>query len=169
MRSLLLVTVFVFSGMFVSAQLGLVITSTAFTNKGVIPSKYSCEGANINPPIDISNAPSGTQSYALIIHDADADTLGGFTHWVLWDILPDNPITENYKGAKQGLNSAGTRGYTGMCPPKDNHHYTFTVYALNTKRLNIPPDANKRLLESAIKEHILAAGEIMGMYQKQKK
>lgn len=169
MRSLFLLAAFVFSGLSVSAQKGLVVTSTAFTNNGTIPSKYSCEGENINPPLDIANIPAGTKSFAVIVHDADADMRGGFTHWVVWDILPDNPITENYKGAKQGNNSTGKKGYTGMCPPIDNHHYTFKVYALNTARLGISPDADKVLLESAMKEHILAAGELTGMYQKQKK
>ena len=92
----------------------LKITSTSFANNGSIPSKYSCEGEEVSPPLLISDIPSGTKSLAIILHDPDAPREGGFTHWVVWNIDPgNNNIPENFKGAQQGLNGAGQPGYKG--------------------------------------------------------
>lgn len=147
---------------------GLVVTSTAFSNGGAIPMKYSCEGENINPPITIGNIPANTKMLVITMHDPDADTAGGYTHWVVWNIIPDNIVTENYKGAKQGNNSSGKRGYAGMCPPKDMHHYYFKAYAVDTK-IKMADDADKTMVEREISGHVLAEGELMGTYMKQVK
>jgi len=145
----------------------LTITSTSFTNGGPIPSRYSCEGANTNPPLQVSGIPSGTQSLALIMHDPDAPMAGGFTHWVMWNINVNGTITENFKSAMQGLNGAQKIGYAGMCPPTGTHHYHFKVYALDTK-LNLIVNADKTTLEDAMKGHILAEGDLVGLYKKMK-
>ena len=146
----------------------LKITSTSFVNDGPIPAKYSCEGEDVSPPLLISNIPSGTKSLAIILHDPDAPMKGGFTHWVVWNIEPgDNKISENFKGARQGLNSAGQPGYAGMCPPSGTHHYHFMVYALDTK-LNIDIKTNKAGLEKSMQGHVLAQGDLVGLYKKNK-
>jgi len=146
----------------------LKITSTAFTDNGNIPSKYSCEGEEVSPPLTISGAPSGTKSLAIILHDPDAPRQGGFTHWVVWNIEPDeNTIPENFKGAEQGLNGANQSGYKGMCPPSGTHHYHFMVYALDTK-LDIDKKTDKEGLEKNMKGHILAQGDLVGLYKKTK-
>ncbi len=147
---------------------GLIVTSSAFSHGGAIPQKYTCEGENINPPVSVANIPANTKMLAITVHDPDADTPGGFTHWVVWNIMTDNIVTENYKGAKQGYHSGGKSGYIGMCPPKDMHHYYFKVYAVDTK-ITLAPTADKAMLEAAIAGHVLAQGELMGTYQKQKK
>jgi Raf kinase inhibitor-like YbhB/YbcL family protein len=146
----------------------LVITSTAFLNNGDIPTKYSCEGAEVNPPFAIANIPANTKSLAVILHDPDAPMAGGFTHWVMWNIEPgDANIPENFKGATQGLNGTGKEGYKGMCPPTGKHHYHFMVYALDTK-LDIDKKTDKAGLEKNMKGHILAQGDLVGLYKKTK-
>ena len=146
----------------------LKITSTSFANNGSIPSKYSCEGEEASPPLLISDIPSGTKSLAIILHDPDAPREGGFTHWVVWNIDPgNNNIPENFKGAQQGLNGAGQPGYKGMCPPSGTHHYHFMVYALDTK-LDIDKKTDKTGLEKSMQGHILAQGDLVGLYKKTK-
>jgi Raf kinase inhibitor-like YbhB/YbcL family protein len=146
----------------------LKITSASFANNGSIPSKYSCEGEEASPPLLISDIPSGTKSLAIILHDPDAPREGGFTHWVVWNIDPgNNNIPENFKGAQQGLNGAGQPGYKGMCPPSGTHHYHFMVYALDTK-LDIDKKTDKAGLEKSMQGHILAQGDLVGLYKKTK-
>jgi len=142
------------------------ITSTVFTHNGAIPSKYSCEGTGTNPPLHIGGAPSGTRSFALIVHDPDALVKNGFTHWVMWNIELDGEIPEEFKGAEQGLNSAKEQGFKGMCPPSGTHHYIFKVYALDTKLSLDAASTDKATLESAMKGHILASDELVGTYKK---
>ncbi|HEY8780590.1 MAG TPA: YbhB/YbcL family Raf kinase inhibitor-like protein [Mucilaginibacter sp.] len=145
----------------------LTVTSTSFTDNGLIPAKYSCEGQEVNPPLHITGVPDDAKSLALIVHDPDAPAKGGFTHWVVWNIDTKGNIPENFKGAEQGLNGAKKEGYKGMCPPSGTHHYHFMVYALNT-RLSISKNTDKAGLEKAMHGHILAEGDIVGLYKKMK-
>jgi Raf kinase inhibitor-like YbhB/YbcL family protein len=146
---------------------GLTITSKDFTNNGMIPSKYTCEGADINPSLHIADVPAAAKSLALILHDPDAPVKGGFTHWVMWNIPINGEIPENFKGAEQGLNGTGKNGYKGMCPPSGTHHYHFKVYALDTK-LNISANTDKTGLEKAMQGHILSEADLIGLYKKTK-
>jgi Raf kinase inhibitor-like YbhB/YbcL family protein len=143
----------------------LVVTSTGFIDHSVIPTKYSCEGNEVSPPLHLANIPTTAKTLALIMHDPDAPMAGGFTHWVVWNIDVRNDIPENYKLADQGLNSAHKNGYKGMCPPSGTHHYYFKAYALDTK-LNLSKETDKAGLEKAMTGHILAEGELMGLYKK---
>lgn len=146
----------------------LKITSSAFPDNGNIPIKYTCEGEQVSPPLNIAGIPSETKSLALIVHDPDASMKGGFTHWLVWNIDPSTPsIPEGFNGAAQGLNGAQKTGYIGMCPPTGTHHYHFMVYALDTK-LDISKQTGKDGLEKAMKGHILAKGELIGLYKKSK-
>jgi Raf kinase inhibitor-like YbhB/YbcL family protein len=147
---------------------GLTVTSSAFVNNGNIPTEYTCEGQEVNPPLFIGNIPAAAKSLAIILHDPDAAAPGGFTHWVLWNISPaENKIPENYKGAEQGLNGAAKKGYKGMCPPTGTHHYHFMVYALDTK-LDLDGKTNKDALEKSMQGHILSQGDLVGLYKKTK-
>ena len=168
MRTLLiLITIFIVLGIVsFTGKTGLMVSSTAFSNNGMIPAKYSCEGGESSPPLQVSELPKGTQSLALIVHDPDAPMKGGFTHWVMWNMATDGEIPENYKGATQGYNSAKQTGYKGMCPPSGTHHYHFMVYALDTK-LNIDKNTDKAGLEKAMRGHILAKGDLIGLYKKE--
>src|SRR5947207_11722596 len=93
----------------------LKIESLAFKNEGEIPSKYTCEGQNINPPLSIKNIPEQTKSLALVVDDPDA--AGVFTHWVVWNIKPTETIRENSVPGMAGRNNFGTSHYRGPCPP----------------------------------------------------
>jgi Raf kinase inhibitor-like YbhB/YbcL family protein len=146
----------------------LKVSSTAFVNNGSIPAKYSCEGEEISPSLIINDIPADARSLAIIVHDPDAPREGGFTHWVVWNIdVAYKTLPENFKGAIQGLNGAGQPGYKGMCPPTGTHHYHFMVYALDTK-LSIDPKTDKAGLEKGMQGHVLAQGELVGLYKKSK-
>jgi Raf kinase inhibitor-like YbhB/YbcL family protein len=144
----------------------LTVTSKSFDNNGMIPAKYSCEGGEASPPLHITGIPATAKSLAIIVHDPDAPIQGGFTHWVVWNIDTDGNIPENFKGGAQGLNDTKSNGYKGMCPPSGTHHYHFKVYALDTK-LNIDKNTNMAALEKNMGNHIVATGELVGLYKKQ--
>lgn len=124
-------------------------------------------GENINPPLIISETPKGTQSLAFILDDPDAPS-GTFTHWIMWNISPDTTrISENIlpPNAIQGQNSMGENHYFGPCPPSGTHHYHFQIFALDTA-LSLSKNASKTQLINAMKGHIMAHGEIIGLYHK---
>ena len=150
-----------------SPKNGLIVTSASFGNNGLIPLKYSCEGAQVSPPLHIGNIPAEAKSLALIVHDPDAPIKGGFTHWVLWNIDVNGDIPEGFGGGIAGLNGAQQNKYYPMCPPSGTHHYHFMVYALDTK-LQLSNITNRAGLEHAIQGHILAEGELVGLYKKMK-
>jgi hypothetical protein len=166
--SALLLSIFILSSITSITDSKLTVTSSAFADGTMIPSKYSCEGTEASPPLSVTGIPAGTKSLALIVHDPDASAPGGFTHWVIWNLDKSGTIPENFKGADQGLNGTGKPGYKGMCPPTGTHHYHFKVYALDT-RLNIEKNTNKAGLEKVMQGHILGEGEIVGLYAKAKK
>lgn len=143
------------------------LTSTAFQHGGVIPSKYSCDGANINPLLSISEVPENTKSLALIVDDPDAPG-GTWVHWVVWNIDPSiKEIAEDSvpAGAVQGINSSDTVQYEGPCPPGGTHRYYFKLYALDTL---LPDNMNESInaaeLRSSMQGHILQQTELMGKY-----
>lgn len=143
------------------------ISSPAFTEGEVIPSKYTCDGENINPPLEFSDIHESTASLTLIVSDPDAPD-GEFTHWIVYNIDPkDANIREGKSPAKaiEGLNTAGQSGYTGPCPPSGSHRYYFMVYALDIK-LEIPAGADRRKIEEAIAGHVIDQAELMGRYEK---
>ena len=143
---------------------GLPVSSIAFSHGGHIPKKYSCEGENINPPLEINRFPKDTKTLAIIFEDPDA-TRGIFDHWLVWNILPNEPISENYIGGISGRNSFSNTGYGGPCPPSGSHRYYFKVYALDTS-LNLPAGADKKQLQDAMQGHIITSGEVMAHYKK---
>ena len=149
------------------------MTSTAFADGQPIPAKYTCDSEDVSPPLQWTNAPARTKSFALIADDPDAP-MGTWVHWVLYD-LPANTsaLPEDVAktptlagGAKQGLNDFRRIGYGGPCPPPGRpHRYFFKLYALDTN-LGLKPGATKRDVESAMKGHILAQAEVMGRYHR---
>ena len=145
----------------------LTITSPAFQNNGTIPRQYTCDGEDMNPLLVIGNCPQGTKSIALICDDPDAPG-GMWVHWVLWNIDPIvKEIKENTvpQGAVEGMNDFRRHRYGGPCPPSGIHRYFFKVYALDTM-LDISPDSQKADLEKAMKGHILAQGQLVGLYKR---
>lgn len=144
----------------------LMVYSLAFSHKGHIPNKYTCEGQDINPPIEVSEIPESTKTLAMIVEDPDAPG-GVFDHWLIWNISPNEAIAENSNPGISGTNSFGKTGYGGPCPPSGAHRYFFRVYALDAK-LDLLTGSDKQALLKAMEGHILAKGELMGLYQKKK-
>jgi hypothetical protein len=151
------------------------LESTAFGNNQTMPAKYTGDGQDVSPPLKWSDPPAGTQEIALICDDPDAPR-GTWVHWVLWGLsaerreLPENVAkTETLPeldGAKQGKNDFPRIGYNGPKPPPGKpHHYSFRVYALDAA-LDLQPGATKADLERAMQGHILAKGELVGVYQR---
>jgi Raf kinase inhibitor-like YbhB/YbcL family protein len=152
--------------------MALSIASPAFKNGSPIPVLYSCKGRDISPALSWSDAPSGTKSLALIMDDPDAPG-GTWVHWVIYNIPTSaGGIQEAAPaqaqladGSLNGSNSWGNLGYGGPCPPSGTHRYFFKLYALDTV-LGLPSGANRQKLLSAMQNHILAQGELMGTFSK---
>ncbi|HET9746425.1 MAG TPA: YbhB/YbcL family Raf kinase inhibitor-like protein [Chitinophagaceae bacterium] len=142
------------------------LISTVFSHNGHIPPEYTCEGKNINPPLIVENIPDGAKTLALIVEDPDAPR-GVFDHWVVWNISPNEAIGEGSNVGMNGTNGFGKPGYGGPCPPSGVHRYFFRVFALD-EELDLLPGAKKEELLGAMKGHILASAELMGVYQKHK-
>jgi hypothetical protein len=148
-------------------MIALTITSPAFEQNGLIPKQHTCDGKDINPPIMIEGIPQAAKSLALVVNDPDAPG-GTWVHWVLWNIDPKTKsIKENAvpTGAVQGKNDFRKNSYGGPCPPSGTHRYFFKAYALNTM-LTISQGSAKGDLEKAMKGHILAEGQIIGLYKR---
>ncbi len=152
--------------------MGLDVTSSAFEEGGAIPARYTCDGLDISPPLSWSPVPNGTRSLALIAEDPDAPR-GAFAHWVIYNLPPDTrrlpedvPNRQTLPGgALQGMNGAGSIGYTGPCPPGGTHRYFFKVYALDTE-LDLGAGATKEDVVRAMEGHVLAEGRLLGTYQR---
>ncbi len=142
----------------------LKVTSPAFGNNGVIPKKYTGHGANVSPPLCIEGIPLETKSLALIMVDVDVP-FGHVTHWVVWNIPPNQCIEENSAPGTEGKNTLRKNSYVGPRPPFGTHRYLFKIYALDT---TIALDAGKgrKELQKAIENHALAEGALMGLYPK---
>jgi Raf kinase inhibitor-like YbhB/YbcL family protein len=109
---------------------GMTLSSPAFPNNGSIPVKYTCDGANVSPPLTISAVPPNTKSLAITVDDPDAPG-GSFTHWLLWNIpTSSTTIGEGQHAGTEEMNGFGKPGYGGPCPPSGLHHYVFTLYAM---------------------------------------
>lgn len=143
------------------------LTSSAFENGNDIPSKYTCDGGDLIPPLNISEVPENTKSLALIIDDPDAP-VGLWVHFILWNIDPmTSEIAENIvpTGSISGINSWGKTGYGGPCPPSGTHRYFFKLYALDTT-LDLSSTIDKAGLKKAMEGHILDQAELLGKYSR---
>jgi len=142
----------------------LKITSQAFENNGVIPIKYTCDGEDVNPPLNIEGVPEKVKSLVLIVDDPDAP-MGTWVHWVVWNIPPTARIEEKSVPGVEGMNTFKRHSYGGPCPPFGTHRYFFKVYALDSK-LDLNTNSSKKDVERAIEGHVLAKGEIIGLYSR---
>jgi Raf kinase inhibitor-like YbhB/YbcL family protein len=144
----------------------LLVTSSAFPGSGPIPEKYSCNGAGINPPLDIKGIPPGAASLALIMYDPDAP-VAAWAHWLVWNIPVCHHIKENYIPVVQGMNDFGRTSYNSPCQNKGSHRYHFHIYALDCL-LSLLPGASRDELERAMEGHIMASGGLTGYYTQKK-
>ena|SRR5690349_7531991 len=150
----------------------LTLNSSAFTEGGTIPSRFTCDGENRSPPLEWSGVPDGTQGFALIVHDPDAPR-GDFTHWVVFDIRAGVRCFDDgaapIQVALEGINDAGNVGYRGPCPPPGHgaHRYVFELYALDISHLALGEGAARQEVERKIEGHILAKAQLTGTYERQ--
>ena len=141
----------------------LTVSSPAFINNDKVPPKYTCHGEDVNPQLDIDELPEGTKSLVLIVDDPDCP-IGDWVHWIVWNIIPTNTIRENSVPGVEGMNDFNKHSYGGPCPPSGTHRYFFKVYALDSE-LSLPVHTRKRELLQAMTGHILAKGEIVGLFK----
>ncbi|MBU6383427.1 MAG: YbhB/YbcL family Raf kinase inhibitor-like protein [Verrucomicrobia bacterium] len=149
------------------------LTSSAFQEGGIIPSVYTCEGKNCNPPLTISGVPPHAQALVLIMDDPDVPkTLrpdGMYDHWVVINMPPEtkNIVEARKPPGMEGKNTGGQNQYVGPCPPDREHRYFFKLYALDQK-LSLRAGCTKKEVEQAMEGHILAKCQLMGRYEKGK-
>jgi Raf kinase inhibitor-like YbhB/YbcL family protein len=152
------------------------IKSPSFMHSGAIPSRHSCDGKNVSPPLEWTGVPDGTKSLALIVDDPDAPDPDAprttWVHWVLYNIPPDSKgLRESAEtaglppGTLQGINDWHRTGYGGPCPPIGRHRYFFKLYALDVLLADLATPA-KAVLEKAMRGHIVGHAELIGLYQR---
>lgn len=144
------------------------ITSSAFENNGEIPAKYTCQGENVNPPLEFSAVPDSAKSLVLIVEDPDAPDKT-WVHWVLYNMSPNLTfIEENSKpgNAEEGMTDFGNKGYDGPCPPSGTHHYIFRLYALEEKLNDMPDFTDREMLTEAMHGHVIEQAELIGTFEK---
>lgn len=144
----------------------LEVSSPSFRHNELIPVKHTCDGINEPPDLIIKNIPVETKSLAIIVDDPDAP-VGTWVHWIVWNIRPKTNIKMDKIRGRQGLNDFGMHKYCGPCPPNGIHHYHFKVYALDTYLLDLGSNCTKYQLEKAMSTHIVAFGELIGLYKRQ--
>ncbi len=146
--------------------------TNTFLDKKQEYSSHNCDGSNISPQLSWHNIPQGTESFALICHDPDAPREHGWYHWLIINI-PTNITTIESGGkianATEAMNDFQQYEYGGPCPPIGHgiHHYNFTIYALDTKSLDIAKDASPVEVEKAVQAHTIAKATITGLYARQ--
>ena len=154
----------------------LKLTSTSFAQNGAIPTKYTCDGQDVSPPLAWTGVPANAKSLVLIIDDPDAPDPAApkmtWVHWVLYNIPPSTSSLPEAAsrlpaGTLQGLNDWQRTGYGGPCPPIGRHRYFHKLYALDTVLPELG-NPSKAELEARIKGHVVAQTELVGTYQKRK-
>lgn len=143
------------------------IKSPVFEESGLIPLKYTCDGDNINPPLEISGVPENAKSLALIMDDPDSKA-GNWIHWMVWNIDPQTKEISEHSvpgGATEGINSFGKTGYGGPCPHSGEHHYRFKLYALSST-FQFPAKTGKDRIEKKLADYILDQAVTVGIYKR---
>ncbi|MGM0381359.1 MAG: YbhB/YbcL family Raf kinase inhibitor-like protein [bacterium] len=150
------------------------LTSSAFSHGRSIPAKYTCDGADVSPPLQVDEVPDTAQTLALVVDDPDAPG-GTFDHWLLWNLPPgtdelpegieQTEKVDKLAGALQGRNDFGQPGYRGPCPPGGEHRYRFKLYALS-ETLDLSAGSKKSELQGVMEGKILAQTELVGKYSR---
>ena len=156
--------------------MALTLSSGAFEPNANIPARYTCDGADVSPPLSWSGVPDDAASLALIVDDPDAPDPAApkmtWVHWVLYNLpaqngqLPEAVSEEDLpSGTGQGLNDWKRTGFGGPCPPVGRHRYFYKLYALDTRLSNLGTPT-KAALEAAMEGHIIAETQLIGTYQR---
>lgn len=154
----------------------LVVTSSAFADRAPIPTRYTCDGQDLSPPLTVDRLSAEAASVALVVGDPDVPTptIGAenLTHWLAWNAEPADgrvqfPEDAVPNGTRQGENDAGGQGYTGPCPPPGSppHRYVFRAFAVDT-HLALEEGANRSQLEAALQGHVLDEARLVGTYER---
>lgn len=176
-KKILIIFIFLISVGAIMANSSFTLTSETIKNNQTLPNEqvlnsFGCTGGNISPDLSWQGAPTGTKSYALLVHDPDAPRPTGWWHWLVVNIPTTK--TEFKKGEKLSMPMLETvtdfknTGYGGACPPKGHgvHHYNFTIYALNTEKLDVSVDTDPNEVEKLVKQHSIASSTITALYQR---
>ena len=146
------------------------LTSSAFAPDGRIPVRFTCDGADVSPPLAWTDPPAGTSSFALVCSDPDAPG-GVWHHWAIYDIAPTTlALAEGWPPSRklppQAINDFRRAGYGGPCPPRGSapHHYHFRLYALDVAELGLGARAHCRDVDAAARSHAIATAELIGLY-----
>lgn len=142
------------------------LASSAFRDGETIPTRYTCDGDDVPPPLTWTDPPDGTRSFALIMDDPDAPD-GTFTHWLLFDIPARTTELPGESVSKTLRNDFGRSGYGGPCPPRGHgrHRYFFTLYAVGVRSLELQGESREDLSE-ALRPHTLATARLTGRYER---
>lgn len=143
----------------------MTITSPTFTDGGVIPKQYTCDGAGVSPALSWSGAPAETKSYVLLIHDPDAPA-HDWLHWLVINIPPTTTaVAENTipVGGTQLPNDSDPAKFGDFCPPNGEHRYVFEIYALDVATIS---STNRAEVEQVLFEHTLDKAVLVGRYQR---
>ena len=145
------------------------ISSPEFQNGEDIPKKYTCDGADVNPPLVFEDVPDGVGSLVLVVDDPDA-TAKVWVHWILYNISPETVEIEEDsvpEGAGLGHTDFGESEYGGPCPTEGEHTYRFKLYALDTEELYLPEGDSVERVEDAMQNHIVETAELVGTYTRE--
>lgn len=151
------------------------LSSTSFKNGATIPDKYifnsfGCSGGNTSPQLSWKNAPEGTRSFVLMVHDPDAPTGSGWWHWVVYNIPADTK--EIAEGGPvpgvEGNTDFGKPGWGGPCPPQGHgkHHYNFTLFALKSDKIDVPQGASAAMVGFFAHGAALGKAKLTGLYER---
>lgn len=156
--------------------MALLLSSAAFADGQPVPTRYSCDGEDLSPPLQWRGAPPNTKSLVLIVDDPDAPDPAApkmtWVHWLLYNLPPTSSgLPEGVRtaalppGTREGRNDWQRTGYGGPCPPVGRHRYFFKLFALDTELPDLK-EPDKRKLEAAMQNHILAQVQLIGTYQR---
>ncbi len=163
---LFLVSLFLFFPYRGEAEVTMKLTSPDFKNNESIPAKFTCQGEDVSPALEISDVPSDTKSLVLIVDDPDAPR-GVWVHWVVFNIdFAVRSIAENFAPGVLGRNDSGGNLWSGPCPPWGAHRYFFKLYALDITALPLKEGATKAQVEVAMQGHIISRAELVGLFKK---
>jgi Raf kinase inhibitor-like YbhB/YbcL family protein len=140
------------------------VSSPVFEHRGFIPFNHTIDGENINPVLEVRFFPENTKSLVLVMEDEEAPEYKGL-HWLCWNIPPIHKIQEDTRLGVQGMNSYMQRKYHGPSPDEGTRRYMFKIYALDAM-LKLSVKSTRTEVELAMSDHILAYGELMGLYKR---
>jgi len=148
----------------------MMLKSSAFGEGDSIPSKFTCDGENVNPLLEIKEVPREAKSLVLIVDDPDATNGKTWNHWLVWNINPRTQyLSEDSlpQGGVEGVTSFGSIRYGGPCPPKGSsaHRYQFKLSALDTE-IELPRGSSKEEVLAAMRDHVITETMLMGMYKR---